>query len=93
MKNYTRIRVHYVKPTEHAKNFLGIKEGEVIAEFIYKTDSHALAMNQCRKDNPSYDDRIVLEAITIDIEGNEQNKSLYNMLEKYEQVFEVDCKI
>lgn len=87
MKNYTRIRVHYVKPTEYAKK-RGIKDGEVIAEFIYKTDSHALATHQCRKDNPSYDDRIVLEAMTIDID-DEKYKALYEMLKANEQVMEV----
>lgn len=87
MKNYTRIRVHYTEPTEYAKS-KGIKSGNVIAEFIYKTDSHALALNQCSKDNPSYDDRIVLEAITIDIE-DEKNRALYEMLKENEQVMEV----
>lgn len=87
MKNYTRIRVHYAKPTEHAKS-IGIKENQVIAEFIYKTDSHALATHQCRKDNPAYDDRIILEAMTIDIE-DERYKNLYRILEENEQVMEV----
>ena len=59
----------------------------MIAEFIYKTDSHALAIHQCRKDNPSYDDRIVLEAMTIDIE-NEKYKALYEILKANEQVME-----
>lgn len=86
MKNYTRIRVHYVNPTEHATS-IDIKN-EVIAEFIYKTDSHALAAHQCRKDNPSYDDRIVLEAMTIDIE-DEKYRELYKVLEENEQVMEV----
>ncbi len=87
MKNYTRIKVHYVEPTEYAKS-KGIRPGNVIAEFIYKTDSHALALHQCSKDNPSYDERVVLEAITIDIE-DEKNKALYEMLEVNEQVMEV----
>ena len=87
MKNYTRIKVHYVKPTEYAKE-RGIKDGEVIAEFIYKTDSHALATHQCRKDNPSYDDRIVLEAMPINIE-DEKYKALYETLKANEQVMEV----
>lgn len=87
MKNYTLIKVHYTAPTEYAKT-KGIKPGYVIAEFIYKTDSHALATKQCREDNPSYDNRIVLEAITIDIDMD-YYKELYRILEENEQVFEV----
>lgn len=87
MKNYTRIKVYYAEPTEFAKS-KGIKSGNVIAEFIYKTDSHALALHQCRKDNPSYDDKVVLEAITIDID-DEKNKTLYKTLQENEQVLEV----
>lgn len=88
MKNYTRVRVRYTKPTEHAKS-IGIKEGQVIAEFIYKIDNHALALYQCRKDNPAYDERITLEATTIDIE-DERYKDLYRVLEENEQVFDVE---
>ena len=87
MKNYTRVRVHYTKPTEYAKS-IGIKEHQVIAEFIYKTDSHALALSQCKKDNAGYDDRVTLEATTIDVE-DEKYKELYRILEENEQVMEV----
>lgn len=87
MKNHVLIKVHYVKPSEHALS-VGVKPGDVIAMFIYKTESHALALHQCRKDNPSYKDDIVLDAVTIDVE-DEDNKELYDILDANEQVLPV----
>lgn len=89
MKNYTLVKVHYTNPSEHAKS-IGIKAGEVIASFIYRTDSHALALHQCGKDNPTYttENGIVLEALHFDVD-DERNQELYRIHEECGQVFGV----
>ena len=80
MRNYTFIKAHLVEVNDFEKS-QGYKFGSLIGSYIYKTDSHALATHQCRKDFPAFDHRVCLEAMTIDVD-DEQYKELYRAHEE-----------
>ena len=71
MKHYTLVKAHMIEGSG----------SRLICSYIYKTDSHALATHQCRKDFAAYDSRVILEASTIDID-DEKNAEMYRVHEE-----------
>ena len=87
MKKYTFIKARLVVVNEFEKSE-GYHNGSLIGSYIYKTDSHALALHQCRKDYPAFDYRVCLEAVTLDFD-DESNKELYRAHEECGCVMDV----
>ena len=87
MTKYTFIKAHLVEVSDFAKSE-GYHKGSMIGSYIYKTDSHALALHQCRKDYPKWGNKVCLEAVTIDID-DEQYKDLYRAHEECGCVMDV----
>ena len=87
MRNYTLIKAHLVEVNEFEKN-QGYKFGSLIGSYIYKTNSHALAIHQCCKDFPAFDHRVCLEAMTIDVD-DERYKGLHKIHEECGCLMEV----